>query len=64
MSKERYPRANRWAAWAMSLAIVLMPLAVFAQTKIAYHSNKYKVTDDVRLGRQAEIGRASCRERV
>jgi len=53
MSKERYPRANRWAAWAMSLAIVLMPLAVFAQTKIAYHSNKYKVTDDVRLGRQA-----------
>jgi predicted Zn-dependent protease len=37
----------------MCAALVMMPLAVFAQTKIVYHSNKYKVTDDVRLGRQA-----------
>jgi hypothetical protein len=37
----------------MSMVIVLMPLAVFAQTRISYHSNKYKPADDVRLGRQA-----------
>jgi Zn-dependent protease with chaperone function len=53
MTSKRYQSASRWVAWAMSLAIVLMPLAVFAQTKIAYHSNKYKTADDVRLGRQA-----------
>ena len=37
----------------MCLAIVMMPLAIFAQTKIVYHSNKFKPTDDVKLGRQA-----------
>ncbi|HKR59684.1 MAG TPA: M48 family metallopeptidase [Pyrinomonadaceae bacterium] len=53
MTKQRYQGANRWLVWAMSMAIVLMPLAVFGQTKISYHSNKYKPADDVRLGRQA-----------
>jgi predicted Zn-dependent protease len=43
----------KWAAWLMSVALVAMPIAALAQTKISYHSNKYKVTDDVRLGRQA-----------
>jgi hypothetical protein len=37
----------------MCLAIIMMPLTVFAQTKIVYHSNKFKPTDDVKLGRQA-----------
>jgi hypothetical protein len=37
----------------MSMAIVMMPLAAFAQTKISYHSNKFKPEDDVKLGRQA-----------
>jgi hypothetical protein len=46
-------RANKWLVWLMATAIVLMPLAAFAQTKIVYHSNKYKPTDDVKLGRQA-----------
>src|SRR5437660_1929867 len=40
-------------AWLISAAIVMMPLAAFAQTQITYHSNKFKPTDDVRLGRQA-----------
>src|SRR5437660_1624341 len=40
-------------AWLISVAIVMMPLAAFAQTQITYHSNKFKPTDDVRLGRQA-----------
>ena len=30
-----------------------MPLAALAQTRIVYHSNKFKPTDDVKLGRQA-----------
>src|SRR5204863_5046467 len=37
----------------IALAIVLMPLASFAQTNITYHNNKFKPADDVRLGRQA-----------
>lgn len=53
MIRHKYQGANRWLAWLMSLAIVLMPLAVFAQTKISYHSNRYKPADDVKLGRQA-----------
>jgi Zn-dependent protease with chaperone function len=53
MNRPNYRSATRWLASLMCLAIVMMPLAVFAQTKIVYHSNKYKVTDDVKLGRQA-----------
>lgn len=30
-----------------------MPLSLAAQTQIKFHSNKYKVEDDVKLGRQA-----------
>lgn len=41
------------AAWLMSVALVAMPITTLAQTKISYHSNKYKITDDIRLGRQA-----------
>ena len=39
----------------MALALFAMPLAVLAQTRIAYHSNKYKVTDDVEIGRQTAV---------
>jgi beta-barrel assembly-enhancing protease len=53
MNRPNYRSANRWLAWLVAIAIVMMPLAVFAQTKIVYHSNKYKLTDDVKLGRQA-----------
>jgi Zn-dependent protease with chaperone function len=35
----------------MVLALFAMP--VFAQTRISYHSNRYKITDDVQVGRQA-----------
>jgi beta-barrel assembly-enhancing protease len=37
----------------MAASILLMPLRSFAQTKIVYHSNKFKPADDVKLGRQA-----------
>lgn len=40
-------------AWVTLLALSLMPLSVFAQTQIKYHSNKYSIQDDVKLGRQA-----------
>lgn len=53
MNRPNYQRVTTWLATLMSMAIVMMPLAVFAQTKIVYHSNKYKVTDDFKLGRQA-----------
>jgi Zn-dependent protease with chaperone function len=35
------------------LSVLLVPLAVFAQTRISYHSNKFKTSDDLKLGRQA-----------
>jgi len=34
-------------------AFFVMPLSLAAQTQIKYHSNKFKVQDDVKLGRQA-----------
>jgi Zn-dependent protease with chaperone function len=37
----------------MALALFAMPLSALAQTKIVYHSNKYKPSDDVQVGRQA-----------
>ena len=40
-------------AWLTVIAIFAMPVSVFSQTKISYHSNKYKPTDDVKVGRQA-----------
>jgi Zn-dependent protease with chaperone function len=40
-------------AWLTLVAITVMPLSAMAQTQIKYHSNKYKIQDDVQLGRQA-----------
>jgi Zn-dependent protease with chaperone function len=45
--------AAKYAALVMTVAMVAMPIATFSQTKIVYHSNKYSVQDDVKLGRQA-----------
>ena len=53
MNRPDYRSITRWLASLMCVAIIMMPLTVFAQTKIVYHSNKFKPTDDVRLGRQA-----------
>ncbi|HXH70345.1 MAG TPA: M48 family metallopeptidase [Pyrinomonadaceae bacterium] len=36
-------------AWAM----MIMPLAAFGQTRISMPKNKYKIQDDVRIGREA-----------
>src|SRR6266403_3196574 len=53
MNRPVYRKANKWLARLMATAILLMPLVVFAQTQIVLHANKYKPSDDVKLGRQA-----------
>src|SRR5215217_7776855 len=40
-------------AWLTLVAISVMPFTALAQTQIKYHSNKYSVQDDFKLGRQA-----------
>src|ERR1044072_7937788 len=40
-------------AWLTLVAISMMPFTALAQTQIKYHSNKYSVRDDIKLGRQA-----------
>ena len=44
---------QRLLAWLTVFAVFAMPVSVFAQTQIKYHSNKYKPADDVKVGRQA-----------
>jgi Zn-dependent protease with chaperone function len=48
-----YRRTQGLVVWLMALALVAMPLSAIAQTRISYHSNRYKVTDDVQAGQQA-----------
>ncbi|HEV2835443.1 MAG TPA: M48 family metallopeptidase [Pyrinomonadaceae bacterium] len=40
-------------AWIALFAILALPLSIAAQTQIKYHSNRFSVQDDVKLGRQA-----------
>ncbi len=44
---------QRPVMWLIVVAVFAMPLSVFSQTQIKYHSNKYKLADDVKVGRQA-----------
>jgi len=53
MNRPIYRRANKWLTWLMATAIFMTPLAIFAQTQIVLHANRYKPADDVKLGRQA-----------
>jgi Zn-dependent protease with chaperone function len=40
-------------AWLTLIAVAALPLSTAAQTQIKYHSNRFSVQDDVKLGRQA-----------
>ena len=40
-------------AWLTLVALTVMPLSAFSQTQIKYHSNRYSIQDDIKLGRQA-----------
>src|SRR5829696_8091667 len=51
-NKSMYKRQSL-IAWLTLVAISVMPFTALAQTQINYHSNKYSVQDDVKLGRQA-----------
>src|ERR1700681_2031317 len=53
MNRPVNPRSSKWLVWLMAMAILMTPLAAFAQTQIVLHANKYKPSDDVKLGRQA-----------
>lgn len=53
MISKHLNRLQGLVAWLTVFAVFAMPLAVFSQTQIKYHSNKYKLTDDVKVGRQA-----------
>jgi hypothetical protein len=53
MIRKNYYSVNRVMAMLAAFAIFAMPVSVFTQTKITYHSNKYKPADDVKVGRQA-----------
>ncbi len=53
MNRPVYRSANKWLARIVAIGILMVPLAGFAQTRIALHANKYKPSDDVKLGRQA-----------
>lgn len=53
MIKKYSNRRQRLMAWLTVFAVFAMPVAAFSQTQIKYHSNKYKPTDDVKVGRQA-----------
>src|SRR6266446_2490296 len=53
MRSFRLGRKAGWLSCLAAIAIVTSSLTAFAQTKISYHPNKYKPSDDVRLGRQA-----------
>ena len=46
-------KRQAFIAWIALVAISVMPFSALAQTQLKYHSNKYSVQDDVKLGRQA-----------
>ena len=49
----KYHGTQRLIAWLALAAIFLLPVSGLSQTRISYHSNKFKPEEDVRLGRQA-----------
>lgn len=53
MNRTKQRITAKFSAWLLAVAVVGTPMAALAQTQIKLRSNKYKVSDDVRLGRQA-----------
>ena len=53
MIRIKTTKANRLVTWLTLIAVLVLPVSAFSQTKITYHSNKYKPADDVKVGRQA-----------
>ena len=53
MLRRRVNRRQGLVAWVTLVALLAMPFSLAAQTQIKYHSNKFSVQDDVKVGRQA-----------
>lgn len=53
MTRRNNTCVQRLMASLVVCALFALPVSVLAQTQIKYHSNKYSVTDDVKIGRQA-----------
>jgi Zn-dependent protease with chaperone function len=53
MRGKHYRGTRELVAGVALVSVFLVPLSIFAQTKISYHNNKYKTSDDLKLGRQA-----------
>lgn len=53
MFRMNYLKTQRLMAGLALAAIFLLPMSGFSQTKISYHKNKFKLEDDLKLGRQA-----------
>src|SRR5436190_15913833 len=53
MIRHNYHKIRRPIIWLTLLAICAIPVSLFGQTRIVYHSNKFNPQDDVKLGRQA-----------
>jgi Zn-dependent protease with chaperone function len=53
MTRKNSNALQRLIASLTVFAIFAMPIAAVAQTQLTLHSNKYKISDDVKVGRQA-----------
>lgn len=53
MERNHHRLTQRFIVWLMALSLLATPLVALGQTRISYHSNSYKVTDDVRAGQEA-----------
>src|SRR5262245_47495365 len=53
MFKSQLNKRRRLIAWVTIFAFFVITISLVAQTQIKYHSNKYSVQDDIKLGRQA-----------
>jgi predicted Zn-dependent protease len=53
MIRKHSNRVQRMMAAVAGFALLAMPFSVVAQTQIKLHSNKYKISDDIKVGRQA-----------
>ncbi len=50
---KRYNFSKNITAAMMAWALLIMPFAAFAQTRIAMPKNRYKIQDDIKVGREA-----------
>ena len=50
-----HSKMKRMAAIALTVTLTMLPLLATAQTRVSLSKNKYKVQDDVKIGRDASV---------